>query len=99
MNSLINGHDLLSKDIPEEVKSFIERIIPHVFQKGKYVHENRILIDYEYVIPNDILKKDPFFAQFRDSKNKSNVDNYISELECKLKSIPSIPQKSCCIIL
>ena len=31
----------------------------------------RILIKDEYLIPNDVLKKDPFFAQFRREKTST----------------------------
>ena len=57
--------------IPQEAKDFVNRIVPKKFQEGKYVHKRgRILIKDEYLLPDDVLKKDPFFAQFRKDKNK-----------------------------
>ena len=56
--------------IPQEARDFINRIVPKKFQEGKYVHKRgRILIKDEYIIPDEVLKKDPFFEQFRKDKN------------------------------
>ena len=56
--------------VSQEVKDFVYRIVPKKYQEGKYIHKRgRILIKDEYLIPNDVLKKDPFFAQFRREKN------------------------------
>ncbi len=57
--------------IPKEAKDFVNRVVPPKYQKGKYVAERgRILINTEYMIPNDILKKDPFFEEFRKNSIK-----------------------------
>ena len=58
--------------IPQEAKDFVNRIIPDKFKQGKYTSERgRIMIDLEYKIPDDILKKDPYFEEFRTtSTNK-----------------------------
>jgi hypothetical protein len=56
--------------VAQEAKDFVNRIVPKKFQEGKYVHKRgRILIKDEYILPDDVLKKDPFFAQFRRDKN------------------------------
>ena len=62
---------LIEEDcVAQEVKDFVHRIVPKKYQEGKYIHKRgRILIKDEYLIPNDVLKKDPFFAQFRREKN------------------------------
>jgi serine/threonine protein kinase len=55
-----------AEEISDSVKEFVKRIIPEKFQTGKYVSERgRILIPDEYLIPDDILKNDPFFASMR----------------------------------
>lgn len=57
--------------IPQEAKNFVNRIVPPNFQKGKYVAERgRILVDDEYKIPNDVLKLDPYFEEFRNPIKK-----------------------------
>lgn len=60
--------------IPQEAKDFVNRIVPKKYQEGKYVHKRgRILIKDEYILPNDVLKKDPFFIQFRKEKNTNKT--------------------------
>ena len=57
---------LNSSEVPEQVKEFILRIVPEKYQKGKLISDRgRLLINDEYMIPNDIIKKDPFFKTFR----------------------------------
>ena len=54
--------------IPDKVKNFVNRIIPDKFKEGELVTEKgRILINDEYLTPDEILKNDPFFKSFRDS--------------------------------
>ena len=51
-----------------KVKNFVNRIIPDKFKEGELVTEKgRILINDEYLTPDEILKNDPFFKSFRDS--------------------------------
>jgi serine/threonine protein kinase len=51
--------------IPEKVKDFVNRIIPKKFKDGNLVSERgRILIDEEYLTPDEILKNDPFFKSY-----------------------------------
>lgn len=68
--------------IPQEAKDFVNRIVPKKFQEGKYVHKRgRILIKDEYILPDDVLKKDPFFAQFRREKNLNKFVKKESEMK------------------
>lgn len=58
---------LIDPKIPQEVKSFAERIVPEVYQSGRKVHKRgRLLVNDEYTTPDRILKTDPFFEEFRD---------------------------------
>lgn len=58
--------------VPQEAKDFVNRIVPKKFQnESKYVHKRgRILIKDEYLIPNNVIKTDPFFEDFRKDKIK-----------------------------
>ncbi|AYV78273.1 MAG: serine/threonine protein kinase [Edafosvirus sp.] len=58
--------------VPKEAKDFVNRIVPPKYQSGNYVHKRgRILINDEYLTPDEVLKTDPFFEDFRkSSKNK-----------------------------
>jgi len=52
--------------IPVEIKDFVNRIVPKQFQEGKYVTKRgRILINKEYTIPEEILRTDPLFEEFK----------------------------------
>jgi len=54
--------------VPEKVKDFVNRIVPDKFKEGELVSERgRILINEEYLIPDEILKNDPFFASLRSN--------------------------------
>ena len=55
--------------IPQEAKDFVMRVVPKKYQKGKFVHERgRILIDYEFTTPDEVLKTDEYFAEFRSKE-------------------------------
>ncbi len=55
-----------SKEIPDKVRDFVKRIIPEKYESGKLVSERgRILINDEYLTPDEILKNDPFFKIMR----------------------------------
>ena len=55
-----------AEEIPQGVKDFVKRIIPDKYQTGKYVSERgRILVNDEYLIPDEILKTDLFFKIMR----------------------------------
>jgi serine/threonine protein kinase len=52
--------------VPQETKDFIYRIVPKKYREGKYVHKRgRILTNEEYLIPDEIIKTDPYFEEFR----------------------------------
>jgi len=57
------------KCIPQEARDFVNRIVPPILQKGKYVTERgRLLLrNYEFTTPNQILMKDPFFEDLKYS--------------------------------
>jgi hypothetical protein len=53
-------------EIPDKVKDFVKRIVPEKYQSGKLVSERgRILINHEFLVPDQIIKTDPFFAVMR----------------------------------
>ncbi len=55
-----------AKEIPDKVRDFVKRIIPEKYESGKLVSERgRILINDEYLTPDEILKNDPFFKIMR----------------------------------
>ncbi len=54
--------------IPQEVKNFVLSIVPQEYQTGNNVADRgRILIDVEYAIPNNILRTNPYFDEFRST--------------------------------
>ena len=75
--------------IPKEAKDFVNRIVPNKYKSGKYVAKRgRILIDDEYVIPNNILMHDPYFKEFQ-----TNVTVTKTNEEKDTVPLPSIPDK------
>ena len=66
--------------VPKEAQDFINRIIPTKLQnESKYVSaRGRILINKEFYIPDEILKKDEYFKEFREAAkiNKLNKVNH-----------------------
>jgi serine/threonine protein kinase len=55
-----------ANEVPKKIKEFIKRIIPKKYREGKYITERgRILINEEFLIPEDILKNDILFDSFR----------------------------------
>jgi hypothetical protein len=57
---------MTSDNIDKSVKNFILSIVPYKYQSGEYVAKGgRILHNIEYQIPAEILKHNPFFAEFR----------------------------------
>ena len=53
-------------EIPEKVKEFVKRIVPAKYESGKLVSERgRILVNDEYLTPDEILKNDNFFKIMR----------------------------------
>ena len=52
--------------IPDKIKEFVNRIVPNKYKEGKYVSDRgRILINEEYLTPDEILKNDSLFSIFR----------------------------------
>jgi len=52
--------------IPNEIREFINRVVPHQYKTGHRVSEKgRLLIDDEYTSPQKILETDIFFKEFR----------------------------------
>lgn len=53
-------------EIPQKVKNFVRRVVPEKYESGKYVSDRgRILINDEYLTPDDIIKNDEFFSIMR----------------------------------
>ena len=58
--------EILSDKIPPKVVEFINRVVPDKFRTGKYVSDRgRLLVDEEYLTPDQILKTDKFFKSIR----------------------------------
>jgi serine/threonine protein kinase len=53
--------------VPDEVKSFIKRVVPLRYAKGDFVDTKggRILVNDEYTTPDKLLRSDEFFSEFR----------------------------------
>ena len=52
--------------IPLKVKEFVNRIIPDKYKTGDNVSpRGRLLVDDEYLLPDEILKNDVFFKIWR----------------------------------
>lgn len=52
--------------IPSKVREFVKRIIPKKYRSGKKVSDRgRLLDNVEYILPDDIIKNDPFFKSLR----------------------------------
>jgi len=61
-----------SEFIPDKVKEFVNRVVPNEFRDydpestNNKVHERgRLLVNVEYITPDDILKNDIFFSKMR----------------------------------
>jgi len=53
-------------EIPEKVKEFVKRVVPEKYESGKLVSDRgRILVNDEYLTPDEILKNDKFFKIMR----------------------------------
>jgi len=72
---------MVDKNIPNEVREFINRVVPPEYQNdknGKVVSKRgRILIDTEYLTPDKVLKHDEFFKEFRDANFKKSDPNIL----------------------
>jgi serine/threonine protein kinase len=60
-----------SEYVPQEFRDFINRVVPNKYKKtGEDVGETgRLLADDEYTTPMEIILNDPFFEEFRCTKN------------------------------
>lgn len=67
---------MIDTKINQEVKDFVNRVVPLKYQSGRSVHKRgRILVNDEYTTPDRIIKTDPFFEEFRRFiYNKSVID-------------------------
>ena len=53
-------------EIPQRIKDFVKRIVPEKYRKGDSVSERgRILVDDEYLTPDEIIKTDKLFKVMR----------------------------------
>ena len=53
-------------EIPVKVKEFVKRVVPEKYQKGEFVSERgRILVNDEYLTPDEIIKTDKLFKIMR----------------------------------
>jgi hypothetical protein len=86
--------------IPQEARDFVERIVPKKYKKGPHVHKRgRILSTDEYLTPDEVLKNDPYFSEFRDFDDKQQVkksskDKKLSKKKSIKKSIKKKTKKS-----
>tara|TARA_B100001093_G_scaffold513681_1_gene586084 strand:+ start:2978 stop:4159 length:1182 start_codon:yes stop_codon:yes gene_type:complete len=53
-------------EIPQKIKEFVKRVVPEKFRKGDLVSDRgRILVDDEYLTPDEIIKTDKLFKPMR----------------------------------
>lgn len=58
--------EFFSPEVPNIVKEFVKRMVPEKYTEGELVADRgRILVNVEYLIPDDIIKNDPFFKMMR----------------------------------
>lgn len=79
--------DFINRIVPKKYRVG-KKISDAVVENGKVVKEakyaivserGRLLVNDEYLVPNDVLNKDPFFEEFRNyvPKKNTNVKKYI----------------------
>ncbi len=57
-------------EISKQVKDFFKRIVPEEYKTGpKIAERGRLLVDEEFITPDQILKTDPFFDRLRPKNN------------------------------
>lgn len=55
--------------IPEKIKEFVLRIVPEKYRSGENItSKGRLLVDDEYLTPDQIIKTDKLFRSFREFK-------------------------------
>jgi len=65
---------LTDPNISKDIKDFVNRIVPQKYQHGPNVAERgRILVNDEYLTPDQVLRTDPFFEEFRNYKPKKII--------------------------
>ena len=81
--------------VPKEIKDFIGRVVPKKYKDNEdFVHEKgRILINDEYITPDELLKKDPLFEEFRSSEPKQSQSTDIKYDFNKILSITRSDKK------
>jgi hypothetical protein len=66
------------KHIPQEARDFVNRVVPDQYKSGTFVHKRgRVLSNKEYLTPDDVLRTDPYFEEFR--KNIKDIKNTNSD--------------------
>lgn len=82
-----------SDKVAQEAKDFVNRIVPKDepnYQNGYHIAERgRILIDHEYLVPDKVLKTDPFFEEFRKKPRRKET---LSSEDKIFKSTSSKPK-------
>jgi hypothetical protein len=82
--------------IPKEAQDFVNRIVPPMYQDGVNLtgsRKDRIAVSVEYKIPEEVLRTDPFFEEYRRGpvsrvkKNPLSVDSIFEEHNNKPKDI------------
>lgn len=60
-------HEFMTEpEIPEKVREFVKRIVPEKYREGKYVSDKgRLLVNDEYLTPDEIIRNDRFFKLMR----------------------------------
>ena len=72
--------------IPKEAKDFVNRIVPNKYKDGKYIAKRgRILIDDEYLTPNNVLLYDPYFKDFRTDNASTKIPKTLKYTKNKKK--------------
>lgn len=62
--------------VPQEAKDFVRRIIPQKYMSGSNVaNRGRLLKKVEYLTPEDVLRYDEYFEEFRTVKKKRTKKN------------------------
>lgn len=61
-------HQFMEVDgyVHKDAQDFVNRIVPSIYQRGDKVSKRgRLLVNHEFTTPDDTLKNDVFFAEFR----------------------------------
>ena len=72
---------MTSDKVPQEVKDFINRILPEKYRKTceGIIHERgRLLVNDEYTTPKKILETDPLFEEYRKKISADTITNETS---------------------